>query len=81
MINNGDMFMVNTQIDQNESKLNQMSIYSITGIMVMNSKTIKLEEGRNTINENISNLSNGLYIVRLVDSSNKEVMVKKLMKN
>jgi len=58
-----------------------MSIYSITGIMVMNSKTIKLEEGRNTINENISNLSNGLYIVRLVDSSNKEVMVKKLMKN
>jgi hypothetical protein len=49
--------------------------------MVMNSKTIKLEEGRNTINENISNLSNGLYIVRLVDSSNKEVMVKKLMKN
>ena len=34
-----------------------------------------------TINENISNLTPGLYIVRLVDSSNKEVMVKKLIKN
>jgi hypothetical protein len=58
----------------------QMSIYTINGIMVMNTKTIKLEEGRNTINENIANLSNGLYIVRLVDSSNNEVMVKKLIK-
>jgi hypothetical protein len=72
---------LNIDIDASISGDVQMSIYSITGIMVMNSKTIKLEEGRNTINENISNLSNGLYIVRLVDSSNKEVMVKKLMKN
>jgi hypothetical protein len=49
--------------------------------MVSKSKTIQLNEGRNTINENISNLSNGIYIVRLVDASNKEVMVKKLIKN
>jgi hypothetical protein len=72
---------LNIDIDASISGDVQMSIYSITGIMVMNSNTIKLEEGRNTISENISNLSNGLYIVRLVDSSNKEVMVKKLMKN
>lgn len=59
----------------------QMSIYTLNGVMVMDAKTIKLDEGRNTINQNITNLSNGIYIVRLTDSSNKEVMVKKLVKN
>jgi hypothetical protein len=72
---------INIDIDASKVGDLQMSIYTINGIMVMKSKTIKLEEGRNTINENISNLSNGLYIVRLVDASNKEVMVKKLIKN
>jgi hypothetical protein len=71
----------NIDIDASKDGNIQMSIYSINGIMVLNSKSINLEEGRNTISENISNLSNGIYIVRLVDSSNKEVMVKKLIKN
>jgi hypothetical protein len=71
----------NIDIDAtNEGNL-QMSIYTINGVMVMNSKAINLKEGRNTINENISNLNNGIYIVRILDSSNKEVMVKKLIKN
>ena len=48
--------------------------------ILSNRKTIKLDEGRNTINENVSNLSKGIYIVRLTDSSNNEVMVKKLIK-
>jgi hypothetical protein len=71
----------NIDIDASKVGSVQMSIYSINGIMVLNSKSINLEEGRNTINENISNLSNGIYIVKLVDSSNNEVMVKKLIKN
>ena len=71
----------NIDIDASRVGDVQMSIYTISGVMVMNSKTINLEEGRNTIIENISNLSNGLYIVRVVDASNKEVMVKKLVKN
>ena len=58
----------------------QMTIFTITGEMVINPKTITLEEGRNTINQNVSNLSKGIYIVRLTDSSDKEVMVKKLIK-
>jgi hypothetical protein len=74
-------FELNIDIDSSKDGNVQMSIYSINGIMVLNSKTINLVEGRNTINENISNLSNGIYIVRLVDASNKEVMVKKLIKN
>ena len=57
-----------------------MTIFTITGEMVINPKTITLEEGRNTINQNVSNLSKGIYIVRLTDSSDKEVMVKKLIK-
>jgi hypothetical protein len=69
-------------IDIETSKVGdiQMYIYSLNGIMVMNPKTINLEAGRNTINQNVSNLSKGLYIVRLVDSNNKEIMVKKLIK-
>jgi hypothetical protein len=57
-----------------------MTIFTLTGVTVLNPKTIKLEEGRNTINENVSNLSKGIYIVRLTDSSDKEIMVKKLIK-
>lgn len=71
----------NIDIDASKFGNVQMSIYTINGILVGNAKSITLEEGRNTINENISHLSNGIYIVRLVDASNKEVMVKKLIKN
>jgi hypothetical protein len=74
-------YEMNIDIDASKVGDLQMSIYTINGVMVMKSKTIKLDEGRNTINENISNLTNGIYIVRLVDASNKEVMVKKLIKN
>jgi hypothetical protein len=74
-------YEMNIDIDASNVGDVQMSIYTINGIMVTKSKTIQLNEGRNTINENISNLSNGIYIVRLVDASNKEVMVKKLIKN
>ena len=42
MINNGDMFMVNTQIDQNESKLNHMSIYSILKEVQCTIKEVKV---------------------------------------
>jgi len=71
----------NIDIDASNAGEVQMSIYSINGVLILDSKKITLEQGRNTINENISNLTPGLYIVRLVDSSNKEVMVKKLVKN
>ncbi|GEC79219.1 T9SS type A sorting domain-containing protein [Flavobacterium aquatile] len=71
----------NIDIEASKAGAVEMSIYTMNGVMIMNTKTIKLEEGRNTINENIANLSNGIYIVRVVDASNKEVMVKKLIKN
>ncbi|MEC4005485.1 T9SS type A sorting domain-containing protein [Flavobacterium sp. SUN052] len=70
----------NIDIDASKVADVQMYIYSLNGTMVMNPKTINLDAGRNTINQNVSNLSKGLYIVRLVDSNNKEIMVKKLIK-
>ncbi len=70
----------NIDIDASRVGDVQMTIFTLTGVTVMNPKTIKLEEGRNTINENVSNLSKGIYIVRLTDSSDKEIMVKKLIK-
>jgi hypothetical protein len=48
--------------------------------MVMSPKTIQLEEGRNTITQNISDLSTGIYVVKLTNSSNEEVVVKQLIK-
>ena len=70
----------NIDIDASKVGNVQMTIYTLTGILVTNTRTIMLEEGKNTINENVTNLSSGIYIVKLIDSSNKEVMVKKLIK-
>jgi hypothetical protein len=69
----------NIDIDASRVGDVQMTIYNLSGVTVLNTKTITLEEGRNTINENVSNLSKGIYIVRLTDASDKEVMVKKLV--
>jgi hypothetical protein len=58
-----------------------IAIYSLEGIQVANSKTFALKEGANTITQNVSNLAKGIYIVQLLNSSNKEVITKKLIKN
>jgi hypothetical protein len=58
-----------------------LAIYSLEGIQVADSKTFALKEGANTITENVSNLAKGIYIVQLLNSSNNEVITKKLIKN
>ena len=57
------------------------AIYSLEGIQVANSKTFALKEGANTITENVSNLKKGIYIVQLLNTSNNELITKKLIKN
>lgn len=59
----------------------QMTIYSYDGTIVSESKTINLEEGTNSLNENVSSLNKGIYFVRFTNSSNEEVIVKKVIKN
>jgi hypothetical protein len=70
----------NIDIDSSINGTVEMAIYSINGLMVMSPKTIQLEEGRNTITQNISDLSTGIYVVKLTNSSNEEVVVKQLIK-
>ena len=47
----------------------------------METKTINLEEGTNSLNENVSSLDKGIYFVRFTNSVNEEVIVKKVIKN
>ncbi|WP_264511398.1 T9SS type A sorting domain-containing protein [Flavobacterium sp. N1719] len=58
----------------------EVAIFSMDGYLVNEPKTIQLEEGVNTIQEDLSRLEKGIYIVKLISSSNKEVVVKKVIK-
>lgn len=58
----------------------EMTIYSLNGAIVANPKTLKLQEGNNTISEDISSLARGVYLVHLANSSSNEVIIKKLVK-
>ncbi|MFZ4680143.1 MAG: T9SS type A sorting domain-containing protein [Flavobacterium sp.] len=56
-----------------------VTIYSMNGSVVKTNK-IELNQGLNTINEDITSLSSGIYFVRLVNESNNETIVRKLVK-
>lgn len=58
----------------------ELAIFSMDGYMVNTPKTIQLEEGVNTITEDLSRLEKGIYIVKLISNSNKEVVIKKVIK-
>jgi hypothetical protein len=57
-----------------------VQIYSIDGLTVKSIKSLNLQEGTNTINENISSFKNGIYFVKLTNTSSNEVMVKRIIK-
>jgi hypothetical protein len=57
-----------------------VAIYSLDGITVKSTNGVILQEGTNTINENISNFKNGIYFVKLTNTANNEVMVKRIIK-
>jgi len=59
----------------------EMTIYSYDGNVASRTKAVELKEGFNTINENISNLVKGIYFLRITNSSNDEVIIKKIIKN
>jgi hypothetical protein len=58
-----------------------MTVFSLDGNLAMNSKTVALQEGNNTITENVSSLGKGVYILQLVNTSNNEIITKKLIKD
>ena len=57
-----------------------ISVFNLYGTLV-STKNVKLSQGANTISEDISSLQNGIYFVRLYNSANNEILVKKLVKN
>lgn len=72
--------MLNIDITSaNESDFS-MVIYSLNGAVVI-SKVVGISEGFTTVSENVSNLSNGLYFVKLVNNTTNETFVKKFVKN
>jgi hypothetical protein len=70
----------NIDITASEVGVVEIAIYSLDGTMVVNPSSIQLEIGVNMINQNVSSLKNGIYIVQIVNSSSNEVIVKKLIK-
>ena len=73
--------VLNIDLTAEKSGVLQMTIYSYDGVIVSNTKSINLEEGTNSINENVSRLNKGIYFVRFTNSANEEVIVKKIIKN
>ncbi len=56
-----------------------LTIYAINGAVVKTSK-VQLVEGFNTVSEDVSNLGEGIYFVKLYNPTNNETIVRKLVK-
>ncbi|MDI1256578.1 MAG: T9SS type A sorting domain-containing protein [Flavobacterium sp.] len=59
----------------------EMTIYSFNGNVVGKSKVVELQEGVNTVKQDVSSLEKGIYVVRFVNTANGEVITKKIIKN
>ncbi|MFV8342154.1 T9SS type A sorting domain-containing protein [Flavobacterium sp. XS2P39] len=70
----------NIDITASKAGVLEIAIYSLDGTIMVSPRSVQLQEGTNTFSENISSLNSGIYIVQLVNSSNNEVITKKLIK-
>jgi len=73
--------VVNFNIDATSNGVVELTIYSIDGKIVKESKGLNVENGTNSFTENVSNLNNGIYLVRITNSTSNEVITKRLIKN
>jgi hypothetical protein len=71
----------NIDITASKAATVEISVYSTGGVLIVSPKSVQLQEGANTITENVSSLNSGIHILRLVNSSNGEVITKTLIKN
>jgi hypothetical protein len=69
----------NVELNASADAQMEMTVYSMNGSLV-NSKNIQLTEGNNTITEDISSLSTGIYFVKFTNTSSNETIIKKLIK-
>jgi hypothetical protein len=68
------------ELTASEKSEMEMTIYNMNGAIVI-AKNVKLLEGNNVINEDISSLASGIYFVRFNNPTNNETITKKLIKN
>lgn len=73
-----DMFNMEINVAQNSNL--EMSMVNLNGSVIF-TKQIELTAGSNVVTENISSLSNGVYLVRFYNTLTNELIVKKLIKN
>lgn len=73
-----DMFNMEINVPQNSNL--EMSMVNLNGSVIF-TKQLELTAGSNVITENISSLSNGVYLVRFYNTLTNELIVKKLIKN
>jgi hypothetical protein len=73
--------VMNVDVTSSAAGVLDIAIYSLDGTVAVSAKSIALKAGVNTITENVSSLNKGIYVVQLVNSSNGEVITKKLIKN
>jgi Secretion system C-terminal sorting domain/PKD-like domain len=69
----------NVELNASTDVQMEMTVYAMNGSLV-NSKNIQLTEGNNTITEDISSLSTGIYFVKFTNTSSNETIIKKLIK-
>ena len=67
------------EMEANKAAAFTLEVYSFEGTRIY-AKEINLAEGTNQVSENVSYLKKGLYIVKIVNQSTNEVVVKKMIK-
>lgn len=70
----------NIDVTATKNGVLEVAIYSLDGNLVVSPKMVQLQEGENTISENVSSLKKGIYVLRLVNTLNNAVITKKLVK-
>jgi len=87
LVSNTEMYpnpatdIVNFNIEAISNGVVDLTIYSLDGKVVMESRGLNVENGTNSFTENVSSLNKGIYLVRITNSTSDEVITKKLIKN
>jgi hypothetical protein len=69
----------NVELNASVDAQMEMTVYSMNGSLVT-TKNIQVTEGNNTITEDISSLSTGIYFVKFTNTSSNDTIIKKLIK-
>jgi hypothetical protein len=69
----------NLELSATESAEVSVTVYSFDGIVV-SSKNVQLSEGSNVLNEDLSSQRNGIYFVKIIDSTTGLETIKKIIK-